>query len=70
MKKLFLILGLCATIAMLGTSCNKSCTCKTYLNGQVTLTTEVNLDDVPYDKCSDMDNFIEVDGNITGLQCK
>lgn len=68
MKKVFLALAVVATVAMFS-SCNKTCTCKTYTLGEVTATTEdVELGD--YDKCSDM-TYIVGEGDLkTGVECE
>ncbi len=74
MKKLLVIL---AAVAMLFamTSCDKTCTCKTFAAGNVITETEVTLDkdNTNYKKCSDMNTVVVINENEatkTGLECK
>ncbi|MCQ2260487.1 MAG: hypothetical protein MJZ77_03725 [Bacteroidales bacterium] len=67
MKKIVLALAVIATVACFS-SCNKVCTCKTYVAGVVTLTNEVELDRDTYSKCSDL-NKILVENPKTGVEC-
>ena len=61
MKKVILSLAVVAFVASLA-SCTKTCTCKSYMNGQLVETNpEVELGD--YDKCSDMN----VDVNLNDM---
>lgn len=58
-------------VAMFTTSCNKKCTCKTYLNGVVMTTSEdVELDKDSYKKCSDMNTIVTVSDKKNGMECK
>ncbi|MBR6333299.1 MAG: hypothetical protein IKR77_02755 [Bacteroidales bacterium] len=57
---LFLIVG--------GTSCSKTCTCKTYLDGEVV--SETTLDNEGGKKCSEYNTVITVDGHKTGMECR
>lgn len=68
MKKLFCILAACFLVAAISTSCKKTCTCETYLNGEVVLTKDLDLDKDLYKKCSDMNTYI--DAVKSGLKCK
>lgn len=69
MKKVVLALAVIATVACLS-SCNKTCTCKTYAAGVVMTTQEdVELDHDTYKKCSDMNAIIVADPK-TGLECE
>lgn len=69
MKKVVLALAVIATVACLS-SCNKTCTCKTYAAGVVMNTQEdVELDNDTYKKCSDMNAIIVADPK-TGLECE
>lgn len=69
MKKVLLALAAIAVVACFS-SCNKHCTCKTYLAGVVTQTTEdVELDKDTYKKCSDM-TAIAVADPKTGVECE
>lgn len=66
MKKIVLALAVIATVACFS-SCNKKCTCKTYVAGVVTLTEE----DVEVDKdkkCKDYTAIITEDPK-TGIEC-
>ena len=67
MKKIVLALAVIATVACVS-SCNKVCTCKTYVAGVVTLTNEVELDRDTYSKCSDLTKII-VENPKTGVEC-
>ena len=70
MKKIVLALAVIATVACFS-SCNKKCTCKTYLMGVVQSTTEdVELDKDSYKKCSDMNSITTIDGKKNGLECQ
>jgi len=70
MKKIVLALAAIATVACF-TSCNKHCTCKTYVAGVVTSTTEdVELDKDSYSKCSDMNTVVEINGTKNGIECE
>ena len=71
MKKIVLALAAIAMIGLFTTSCNKKCTCKTYLNGVVMTTSEdVELDKDSYKKCSDMNTELSVGGMTTKTVCK
>lgn len=71
MKKIVLALAAIAMVAMFTTSCNKKCTCKTYLNGVVMTTSEdVELDKDSYKKCSDMNTIVTVSEKKNGMECK
>jgi len=68
MKKIVLALAVVATVACFS-SCKKTCTCKTYLLGQVTATAEdVELGD--NDKCSDMNTVVTVENTKNGMECE
>lgn len=70
MKKVFLALAAIAAVACM-TSCNKTCTCKTYVMGVVATTTEdVELDKDSYKKCSDMNTVVMVGDKKNGLECE
>lgn len=71
MKKVVLALAAVAVVACFSlTSCNKKCTCKTYVLGVVTSTTEdVELDKDSYKKCSDMNTIVTLDGKKNGMEC-
>ena len=58
MKKVILSLAVVAFVASLA-SCTKTCTCKSYMNGQLVETNpEVELGD--YKNCSDMNSGINL----------
>ncbi len=72
MKKLLVVL---AAVAMLFamSSCDKKCTCKTFLGGNVVKEAEVELDkeNTNIKKCSDMNTYVtDNNGNKTGIECK
>ncbi|MCQ2297847.1 MAG: hypothetical protein MJZ51_04395 [Bacteroidales bacterium] len=70
MKKVFLALAAIAAVACM-TSCNKTCTCKTYAMGVVMTTTEdVELDKDSYKKCSDMNTVVMIGDKKNGLECE
>lgn len=70
MKKVFLALAAIAAVACM-TSCNKTCTCKTYVMGVVATTTEdVELDKDSYKKCSDMNTVVTIADKKNGLECE
>jgi len=70
MKKLFCLLLIGGAIVAF-TSCKKTCTCETYLNGTVvTVVHNVELTEEYY-KCSDMNTIVEYPGlGKTGIKCK
>lgn len=70
MKKLVLAVAAIAMVACMA-SCNKTCTCKTYVAGVVVTTTEdVELDKDTYKHCSDLNTVIEVAGTKNGMECE
>ncbi len=69
MKKVLISLAAVALVACLA-SCNKTCNCKWYLNGTVERETEEALDTEHFEKCSDMNTVVEVNGKKTGRECK
>ncbi len=70
MKKIACIAAACLLVAGLSTSCNKKCTCKTYVLGVVATTSEnVELDRDSYKKCSDMNSITMISGKKNGLEC-
>lgn len=70
MKKFFALLGLCAFVAILGSSCTKTCICKTYSLNNVISTDEIELNKSVYKECSDMNTIAIVGGYKSGLECK
>lgn len=69
MKKIVLAIAAVAMVACLA-SCNKKCTCKTYIGGVVMSTAEdVELDKDSYKKCSDMNTVAMINGTKNGLEC-
>lgn len=70
MKKVVLALAVIATVACFS-SCNKTCTCKTYAAGVVMKTVEGDLDKDTYKKCSDMNTVADIAGvGKTGIECE
>ena len=72
MKKVLVILA-AAGLLFAMSSCDKTCTCKTFLAGNVITENEVELDkdNTNVKKCSDMNTYVtDGDGNKTGLECK
>ena len=68
MKKVLLALAAIAVVACFS-SCNKHCTCKTYVAGVVTQTAEDVELDKDSKKCSDM-TIIAVADPKTGVECE
>jgi len=68
MKKLFVLLLIGGAFVAF-TSCKKTCTCDTYVNGVKTVTVS-DIDLGGYAKCSDMTAIVEVDGKKNGTECK
>lgn len=69
MKKVVLALAVIAAAASFS-SCNKTCTCKTYAAGIVVgEPQEVELDRDTYKKCSDLNKIIIADPK-TGVECQ
>lgn len=69
MKKIVLGLAAIAMVACMA-SCNKTCTCKTYVLGVVTSTSEdVELDKDSYKKCSDMNTIVTTNEKKNGVEC-
>ena len=65
MKKVVLALAAIATVVCF-TSCDKTCVCKSTVNG-VSVETEVELNKDHYKKCSDMNTVV---AGITIYECK
>ena len=65
MKKLFLALGVIAMLASFS-SCNKTCTCKQYVNGELLQTTSVE----GKGKCSDLNVKQETMGMVQETKCE
>jgi len=70
MKKVMAIFGAALLLAGVATSCNKKCECKTYVMGVASDPTEVELDKDSYNKCSDLNTVITIDGKKNGIECK
>lgn len=70
MKKVVLALAAVAMVACLA-SCNKNCTCKTYVAG-VVVSTQEDIEIESGKKCADMGTIFSDDegNNKTGVQCK
>ena len=69
MKKVLISLAAVALLACLA-SCNKTCNCKIYLNGEMSREYEQELDQEHFNKCSDMNTVVEVGGKKSGIECK
>ena len=67
MKKVLVLLATVAFVACF-TSCNKTCTCKGYINGVVITTDDVEVE--AGEKCADMTELITNDNGVTGFECK
>ena len=69
MKKVILAIAAIAVVVCFSfTSCKKTCTCKSYLDGEVVSTREDV--DPQGKKCSEFGEVIESNGKKTGLECK
>ncbi len=70
MKKVLVLLSAVALVACF-TSCNKTCTCKTYAAG-IVITTDDDVELESGKKCSDLNTYVvDSDGNNkTGMECK
>lgn len=69
MKKVLVLLSAVAFVACF-TSCNKTCTCKTYADG-IVITTDDDVEVEEGKKCADMSHYTtSEDGNKTGVECK
>ncbi len=70
MKKVIFFFSIVLMVAFFS-SCEKTCTCKTYVNGEVKATVEdVELDKDNFSKCSDMDSYVELDSEKNGTKCR
>ena len=72
MKKLLVILAAAALLFAMS-SCDKTCTCKAYLGGNVVkeYPVELDKDNTDIKKCSDMNTYVtDNEGNKTGVECK
>lgn len=71
MKKIVLAFGAVALLAMFSlTSCNKLCTCDTWLDGEI-ISTRTDVEPNAGGKCSDMTKLdIDNDDHKTGLECE
>ncbi|MBO4488974.1 MAG: hypothetical protein J5741_04875 [Bacteroidales bacterium] len=67
MKKFLCISAFALFLIVGGTSCNKTCNCKTYLDGEVV--TESSFDNEGGKKCSDYNTVMVIDGHKTGMEC-
>ena len=65
MKKLFLVMGVIALMASLN-SCTKTCTCKSYVNGELVGTTTAEAKG----NCSKLDVKQEVMGMTNETKCE
>lgn len=70
MKKVVLALAVIATVACFS-SCKKTCTCKTYADGQVVQTaSEIELEK-SFKNCSEMSTVVNFPGvGKTGMECE
>ncbi len=66
MKKIVLALAVIATVACFS-SCNKKCECKTYLDGAVVTTNEMEVESGK--KCKDYTALLTEDPK-NGVECK
>lgn len=70
MKKVMLVVSAIALVACFA-SCDKKCTCKTYLLGVEKETVETSVKELKVDKCSDATMVTDMPGvGKNGLECK
>ncbi|MCF0206122.1 MAG: hypothetical protein HUK15_01720 [Bacteroidales bacterium] len=69
MKKLLVVLVAAAALFAFS-SCDKTCNCKTYVNGSVVVENEVELDKDSQTKCSDLNTVAEILGQKNGIECR
>lgn len=68
MKKVLVILAAAGFLFAMS-SCNKNCTCKTYVDGQVKLTVE-DFEPDEGKKCADYNTVVEVNDKKNGVECR
>jgi len=68
MKKVLVILAAAGFLFAMS-SCNKTCTCKTYVDGQVKLTVE-DFEPAEGKKCADYTTVVEVNDKKNGVECR
>ena len=68
MKKLLIVLA-AAGMMFAMSSCDKNCTCKTYVDGEVKVTVD-DVDPGEDHKCSDMNTVIEINDKKNGVECR
>lgn len=67
-KVVFTLAAIAVVVCFSFTSCKKTCTCTTYLDGDV-LSTREDVD--PEGKsCSELNTVFTVSGKKTGMECK
>lgn len=69
MKKVLCVLAAIAMVAAITTSCEKKCTCKTYLGGKEIASMTINMDEINKEagtniKCADMNEGTSSDGIV------
>ena len=73
MKKVLIAMAALAMVSAFA-SCSKTCTCSTYVNGDIVenLTVEnIDISDSDkYKKCSDMNSSVTLLGQTTEVKCK
>ena len=69
MKRIFSIIAIALIGALALSSCNKNCTCKTYVDGQVKLTVE-DFEPAEGKKCADYTTVVEVNDKKNGVECR
>lgn len=69
MKRIFFVLGLCVSLALLSTSCDRECHCKVWMNNEVIEEYDSDNEEAGVD-CSDVNTVFEIAGSKTGLECR
>ncbi len=68
MKKIFFASAFALLMIVGGTSCTKTCHCKTYLDGEVISESEYTLEEGH--KCTENNALIGAAGHESGLKCR
>lgn len=69
MKKVVLALAVVAAVANLS-SCSKSCTCTTYIEGEIFSITQVSADNLKVGmKCKDLTDITITNNKKSGREC-
>lgn len=70
MKKLLSLLVITVGVLFIATSCEKSCTCTRWYNGEEKESLTIPLKDEDNNLCKNKNTVVIVNGKKTGLECK